>query len=53
MSSDDIYIRHMVDAISEIQDILDGRTYKEFVLILFECTLASVSLKFLEKRQIN
>lgn len=32
MKSDEVFIRHMLDAIEEIQKILGGRTYKEFVL---------------------
>lgn len=32
MKTDEIYIRHMIDAIGEIESILDGRSYKEFVM---------------------
>ena len=32
MTSDEIFVRHMIDAIDEIQNILGGRTYKEFVI---------------------
>lgn len=31
MNTDEIFVRHMIDAIGEIQNILGGRTYKEFV----------------------
>ena len=31
MNSDEIFVRHMIDAINEIQGILDGISYKELV----------------------
>jgi len=31
MKKDEIFVRHMIDAIAEIQIILSGRTYLEFV----------------------
>ncbi|MBU1911806.1 DUF86 domain-containing protein [Patescibacteria group bacterium] len=31
MSSDEVFVRHMIDAIDEIQKMLDGMTYKKFV----------------------
>ncbi len=32
MKTDEVFVRHMIDAISEIQSILAGKTYKEFVM---------------------
>ncbi len=31
MKSDEVFIRHMIDAIEELQQILKGRTYRDFV----------------------
>ena len=31
MKTDEVFVRHMIDAIEEIQNILHGRSYKDFV----------------------
>ena len=31
MNNDEVFVRHMIDAIDEIQNILKGQTYLEFV----------------------
>ncbi len=31
MKTDEVFVRHMIDAIEEIQNILDNRSYKDFV----------------------
>jgi uncharacterized protein with HEPN domain len=32
MNTDEVYVRHMIDAITEIQKILAGLSYREFVM---------------------
>lgn len=31
MNADEVFVRHMIDAIDEIQDMLKGLSYREFV----------------------
>ena len=51
MKADEVFVRHMLDAINEIHTTLVGLKYEEFVADPFVCMPVSGCLRYWERQQ--